>query len=323
MARRELRPVTRLFTRRATIGARVANMLALTLAVGVVGFGVATALYLENPSPPITAPVPQTAAVPPATVHDPTAAAAAQPTPAAPPPAVALAAIEPRAGSSSPPRPAETVALAPPIAAPAAAPAPPPVTAIAPAPSPATAAKPAYWVEYGVFVGESHARRLQQRLARRGIAAVVVATHGRHRQKLMRVRSAVLPDLAAARQAAGAARQAVHVAALLHRGDPAAAPEPRYRVQFAAFVQPERAARLSRDLRRQGVATSVSKVREINGKPLYLVRSNTVGSRSGALALAARGRSLVHGDFLVEERPRRGGTHRAARAPPRPIADSR
>jgi cell division septation protein DedD len=319
MTRRELPPVTRLFSKRRSIGTRIAGALALTLAFGVVGFGVATSIYLEQPSHSLMLRAPAIAALLPAAPQD--LAAAAPPILAEPePPPAALPELEPQAGTSAP----ALAAVAPPAPAPSpAAIAPPPPREAAPSPRRDATA---YWVEYGAFVGKTYARRLQQQLAHQGLDAVVVATHGRDGRKLLRVRSPALPDLAAARQAAGTARQALHLAALLHRGSPEAVPETRYRVQFAAFARPRPAARLTRELRRRGVAASIDVVRGTSGKLLYYVRSVRVSDRAHALALGARGRPLLQSDFLVEQSPRQRslpGMHRAPRPPPRPIAASR
>jgi cell division septation protein DedD len=289
----------------------------LALAVGVVGFGVATAIYLEQPAAPKPPLAPAVTAPLPAPPNDPTAASL--PVPAeSPPPTATLSEIEPQAGDSATP---SVAAIEPPPAAPAASAAP----AAAPAPPPLGAATTPYWVEYGAFIREPDAHRLQQALSRRGLEAVVIPTHGRGGRKLFRVRSAPLGDPAAARQAADTARQTLRLAVLVHRGSPAAAPT-RYRVQFAAFAQPQRAAQLSRELRRHGIAASVHRVQRTSGKSLYLVQSAPVRDRDQALALGARGKSLVKSDFLVERYPSRrpaSDAPQAPRPPPRPVAASR
>ena len=329
MTRQELPPVTRLFTKRRSVGARIAGALALTLAFGVVGLGIATAIYLEQPSRSLILRAPAIASLLP--TPQPDLATAGPPIPAVPePPPAALPEIEPQAGTSAPSPSPSLAAVEPPAAAPAAPP--PSLAALPPSPPhdtvppPRAGRGPSYWVEYGVFVGRTYARRLQQQLARQGLATVIAATHGRDGRKLLRVRSAPLHDLAAARAAMGTARHALHLAALLHRGSPEAAPEPRYRVQYAAFARPRPAARLTRELRRRGVAASVYAVRGTSGKTLYFVRSVRVRDRAQALALGARGRKLIQTDFLVEESPRHRTAprpHRAPRPPPRHIADSR
>lgn len=290
------------------------GVLALTAAFAVVGFGIATAIYLEQPVAPRTDRAPAVLTVP----HDPTAAAAAVPARAESPARAALPEIEPEAGSSE--TPSVAAIEAPPLAPelPRGIPAPAP----APVPAAAAAAAP-YWVEYGVFVGATHARRLQQQLARQGLDTVVVGTHGRDGRKLLRVRSAPLSGLAAARQAAGAAHQTLHLAALVHRGSPTAAPEAHYRVQFGAFARPQPAARLSRELRQHGITANVSAARGTSGKHLYFVQSTPVRGRDRALALAARGRLLTHSDALVESSGRSLPPAHAPRAPPRAMAEQR
>jgi cell division septation protein DedD len=312
MVRRDLPPATRLFSRKRSIGGRVAGSLALILAVAVLGFGIATALYLDQPSRALMLRAPALAALLPKPPGPP-------PQLAALPPPAALPAIEPQAGSSAPsptaaPEPADAAPPAPVIAA---LPALPPVAA---PPAIAGRASRHYWVEYGVFAGKTYARRLEQSLKGQGLPAVVVATHDPRGRRLLRVRSAPLANLAAARAAAAKAGEALHLAALIHSGSPAAAPEPRYRVQFAAFAKARPAARLSRALRRRGITASVYVTRGIAGKPLFYVRSQRVRDHRQALALGARGRSLITGDFLVEEVPQ---TKHAARAPPRPATDRR
>jgi cell division protein FtsN len=358
MARRELRPAARLFVKKRTARSRAAGALLLTLSLGVAGFGIATAVYLEQPAGTGQRETPQVMAAVPAPPHDPLAAAAAVPSgaEAAPPPPIAVPALEPQAGASVPPAGAAAVPAPetlPPVASPAPEPqagpsvpspsgppaqtaalepppppaAPPPVALAAPVPPPAAESPPErYWVEYGVFAREPSALRLQQELRREGLAAIIVATHGRDGRKLLRVRSAPLADLGAAQHDIGAARRGLRLAALLHRGSPAAAtaiPAAQYRVQFGAFAYPQHAAQLSRELSRGGLAVTVSSVRGASGKPLYLVRSLPVPDHAQAVALGARGQELAQTDFLIERSPGPPAQHLPARAPPRPVADSR
>ncbi len=357
MARRELRPAARLFVKKRTAGSRAAGALLLTLSLGVAGFGIATAVYLEQPAGTGPRETPHVMATVPAPPHDPLAAAAAVPSDAEvpPPPSIALPALEPQAGASVPPAGAAAVAAPetlPPAASPALEPqagpsvpspsGPPPQTAALEPPPPPAASPPAalaapipppaaelperYWVEYGVFAREPGALRLQQELRREGLAAIIVGTHGRDGRKLLRVRSAPLADLGAAQHDIGAARRGLRLAALLHRGSPAAAtamPAAQYRVQFGAFAYPQHAAQLSRELSRGGLAVTVSSVRGASGKPLYLVRSLPVPDHAQAVALGARGQELAQTDFLIEQSPGPGAQHLPARAPPRPVADSR
>lgn len=317
MARQTLRPVARIFTKKRSATTPVAGMLVVALSLGVAGFGIATAIYLEHPLRPAAPQSPQASDALPAPPHDPLAAAAAVPIPPEPAAGV-LPAIEPQAGSTAP-QPAESAALEAPPPAAASAPA---VSAALPAPRRGAESKSGYWVEYGAFAGERYARRLQQALSRQGLDAVIVATHARDGRKLLRVRSAPLTDLATARQAAAEAQRRLRLAALVHRGSPTAAPERHYWVQFAAFAKPKPAARLSRTLRRGGVAASVSSVRAASGKSLYLVRSPVVAGRAKALALGERGRLVAQTDFLIGERLAEARPH-PARGPPRPVADSR
>lgn len=325
MTRRKLRPVARLFSKRRPHWPRLAGALLLTFSLGVAGFGIATAVYLERPEPSKASAAAQIPAVQPAPPHDPLAAAAAVPVPAeAPPPAPAdLPALEPQAGATLPPQagpPPQEAALEPPPTAPALA------VAAAPAPE-AVAELPArYWVEYGAFAYEPNALRLQRALNRQGLAAVIVTTHGRDGRKLLRVRSAPLPDLAAARQAVDEASRALRVSALLHRGSPAAAPAPvaQYRVQFAAFLKPAQAHRLSRELSRGGIATNVSMLRRSGGKPLYLVRSLPVPDHAQALALGERAQQVAQTGFVIEvSLPHAATPRQAAHPPPHHVADSR
>jgi hypothetical protein len=315
MARGELPPVTRLFGRKRSVGARIAGAVALTLAFAVLGFGITTAIYLEQPTHALLLRAPALASLLPEVAEPPAPRVVARPAP--PPPA--LPAIEPQAGSSTPapvaaptPAPAEAVPPAPVIAA---LPAAPPAAA---APARASGGLRPYWVEYGVFVGRTYAHRLQRSLAREGLATVIVATHDRHGRKLLRVRSMPMTDLAAARAAAATAEKALHLAALLHRGSPAATRAPRYRVQFAAFAAPRPAARLAHELRRHGIAADVYATRGAAGKSLFYVRSERVRTRGQALALGARGRPLINSAFLVvEETPphRRPPAAHASRSP--------
>ncbi|HXY99043.1 MAG TPA: SPOR domain-containing protein [Stellaceae bacterium] len=295
-------------------------MLLLTLSLGVAGFGIATAIYLERPQPPPTTAPAQVAAALPMPAHDPLAAAAAMPSRTEmPPTAASLPAIEPQAGppvqeAAFEPQagpPVQEAALEPPPATPAA---PPPAVLFAP--SSPLAAEPAgsYWVEYGVFAGKAAALRLQAALDRHGLAAVIVETHGQDHRKLLRVRSAPLADPAATHAAVDTARRALRIAALLHRDATAAAPQ--FRVQFAAFAQLRQAAQLSRDLAESGIAATVSKVQRASGKAFYLVRSMPMPDRAQALALGERGRPLAKTGFLIERSPLHAGIAPQAAVPP-------
>jgi cell division septation protein DedD len=288
-------------------------MLLLTLSLGVTGFGIATAVYLERPPPSVTggrAPIPAALPMP---SHDPLAAAAAVPLPAETPPApAALPAIEPQAGPPAPPP-----QTGPSVQA-AALESPPPAVVLAPA----AETKASYWVEYGAFLGEASALRLKEALGRHGLVATIVTTHGRDGRKLLSVRSTPLADRADARRAIGEARRALRIAALLHRDNRAAAPAPQFRVQFGAFAKPGPAARLSRELASGGIATTVSSVQEANGKLLYLVQTMPVPDHAQALALGERGRQIAQTDFRIERtRHPAAASHRAPRPPPH-LADS-
>ena len=212
---------------------------------------------------------------------------------------------------------------------------PPRTTAVTPAPAPRAAAlsapslqphnelrtsQPQYWVEYGVYVGASYARRLQQTLARDGIRALVVTTHGVGGRKLLRVRSAPLPGLRVAREAAAQAGSALGIAPLVHRGNPAAdAPGRRYWVQFGAFQRAAPAERLKRHLSRAGVASRLTFAKGKAGRRFYLVRSLPLASHAEAVALAAQGRTAARAAALIGE-TRHVATHQpAVRAPPRPL----
>jgi cell division protein FtsN len=327
MARRELPPTSRIFTRkRKWAWSRLTGSALLTAALLVMAFGIGTAVYLERPrapgGPPATAASLPLTIAPAAPAHDPLAADAAvrAPAPAPPPAPATLAKLEPQAGPPTPAQPPQPVAAPAPPAATAAI-APPPRPEAAPAPAPR---RVEYWVEYGVYRGPLYARRLQQTLARAGLPAVIVATHGRGGGLLLRVRSAPLDDLAAARQDESKARAALGIVPLLHRGSPATTrPEKRYWVQFGAFRKLRQAANLRRRLARVGVATTLSSTRGRAAKPFYLVRSKPLATHAMARALAARGEPVTEVASLIGVTPRAPRLPPPARAPPRPIADSR
>jgi cell division protein FtsN len=319
MAGRTLPPKSRIFTRKKSVWSRLVGTLALTLALAVTAFGIGTAVWLDQtraPGSAATVAAPPALSVEPAPAHDPLAADAAVPAPPPTPPiaAPALARIEPLAGpapTAGPPAKPQSAALEPP----------PP----APAPAQAAAPRHPYWVEYGVFVGPRYAKRLQQALARDGLESVVVATHGSHGRKLLRVRSAPLGALADARAAAAKADRALHLAALIHSGQPeAGAPAPHYWVQFGAFRKEAQAARLQHRLATAaGLGTSVTAVRGTSGKPLFLVRSTPLATRDAAVAIAVRARPIAEVPCLVGLASGRLAARHAARAPPRSVADSR
>ena len=280
--------------------------------------GLGTAIYLERtrdsmgtPSPAAETPnatILSAAIVSPTDSHDPLAASAAVPTRDSPE----------RHGSTSLPTataPQTQIAmLEPPVAA-------------APSPSPSTdgaepthaaalddAASPdtPYWVEYGVYNGARGAKRLQQALADHGLDTVVVPTHAPDGRPLLRVRSSLILDRAAAKAASENARQALKLSTLIHRG--AAAPAPAqtvahalvpsaspqgYWVQFGAFPHRPQAARLQEQLARSGIETAVSTMLGTSGRTLYRVRSLALPDRDSALAIAGRGQEAASGNFLV------------------------
>jgi cell division protein FtsN len=183
-----------------------------------------------------------------------------------------------------------------------------------------------HWVEYGVFVlGSGYAERLKQRLAEKGLESVIVKTHDRLGRPLLRVRSAPLVDLAAAEKAAHRAEAVLRITPLVHSGAPAIGPvEKRFWVQFGAFHEHAGAARVQRRLARIGVQASVSTVRGESGKPLYLVRSEPLGTHDAAVALAAWAQPAAGTAGLVGETPVGEAEHPATGAKPlRPVADSR
>lgn len=314
-------------------------MLALSLLVTVAGLG--TAIYHERarglvaatprslPSLALAAPADSPPA--PASAIErapsvvPAAAAAAMPAAVEPSPSDVAPAEPPAAGSSTPVPPSAAgplAALKPPPAAPAA---------------PLLSDGGHYWVEYGVFVGEGYARRLQQALAAHGLASLIVETHAPGGRALRRVRSVALADYAEAREVAERAGRGLAIAPLVHRsaGEPAPVPQPpqalaltsaarggqRYWVQFGAFPRAEQAQHLKDALGGSGVDTAVSTTRAASGRLLFLVRSVLLPDRGSALALAYRGRQAANVDFLVGRslEPRRAGIT----APPRLAAAQR
>src|SRR6185437_10909370 len=117
------------------------------------------AVYLERGPARASrvAPAP-VAALPSLSFHDPVAAEAAVPSRPIPAPSAAPSAA-PAASSAAPA--ARAAALSAPSLQPH---------------NELRTPQPQYWVEYGVYVGASYARRLQQTLARDGIRALVVTT---------------------------------------------------------------------------------------------------------------------------------------------------
>jgi cell division septation protein DedD len=355
MAQRSLPLVpSRIFIRKPSLASRIlsGSLLAPSLLVTLAGLG--TAIYLERardlaaaaPPAPVAAlrtetpdqaaaPLPGAAVLTRATREPPAPVDAAPAVPAvaespavvsppvpAPPPAES-----PVAGSSAPMAPAmarQVAALeAPPPAAAAALPA---------------AATGHYWVEYGVFVGERYARRLQQALADHGLAATVVASHAPDGRPLLRVRSAAMADYAGARAAAASAEQALGIGTLVHRSageSPAPTPAPviassgdqRYWVQFGAFPRPQQAERVKDVLQQSGIDTIVSTMRATSGRLFFLVRSVRLPDRDSALALAHRGRQAANVDVLVgrslEQRHGAAGAPSTVALPPvRPSTSS-
>jgi cell division protein FtsN len=342
MARRTLRPKSRIFVDRKPAWSRLLGAALLVVALGVTVSGIGTAVFLNRTSAPpasaqASAPLP--ALAPPA--PDSAAAALATPQPSEPPAdATTLAAVEPQAGGTVPPPPAAAPTPAQAAPAPAQAAPPPAQTAALPSqpaplptPAPALDAPPPsvtpaeeHWVEYGVFVvGSGYAERLKQRLAEKGLESVIVKTHDRHGHPLLRVRSAPLADLAAAQEAAHRAEAALRITPLVHSGAPAIAPvEKRFWVQFGAFHEHAGAARVQRRLARIGVQASVSAVRGESGKPLYLVRSEPLSTHDAAVALAQWAEPAAGVIGFVGETPASEAEHHTTRAKPlRPVADSR
>jgi cell division protein FtsN len=338
MAQRSLSSVpSRIFTRKPSLAARIlsASLLALSLLVTLAGLG--TAIYLEHAPDAVTVATQpaQPAALPVATTSEPVAPApsAAAVTTAAP--ASLVAPEAPSAVATSPaadaPRPADPPAEPPSAgsSAPLSPSAPPQVAALeAPAAMPpALAESGRYWVEYGVFVGERYAQRLQQRLADHGLAASLVATHAPGGRPLVRVRSVALADYVEAREVAERARQALGIGPLVHRsaGEPTRPPatvpmtsstrgDQRYWVQFGAFPRAEQAARVKNALSDSGVDTIVATAHAASGRLLFLVRSVELADRDSALALAHRGQEAANVDFLVgrSREPRHGADAAAA-----------
>jgi cell division protein FtsN len=324
MAQHSLSSVpSRIFTRKPSLAARIlsASLLALSLLVTLAGLG--TAIYLE-PAPDAVAVTPQAAqpaALPVARNSEPIpfVPTAAPASPEAPP-----AVATPPAADA--PRPADPPAEPPSAgsSAPLSPSAPPQVAALeAPAAmAPALGETGRYWVEYGVFVGERYAQRLQQRLADHGLAASLVATHAPDGRPLMRVRSVALADYVEAREVAERARQALGIGPLVHRsvGEPTRTPatvpvtsstrgdQRYYWVQFGAFPRAEQAARVKNALSDSGVDTIVATAHAASGRLLFLVRSVELADRDSALALAHRGQQAANVDFLVgrSREPRHG-----------------
>lgn len=343
MKRRTLPPTSRIFVGRRPHWPRLVSAVVLTFALGITGFGIATAVYLDRPR----APADQTAAQRPspsslsvARAAEPAPAIAGSSLPKPPPSAAELAALSPEAGKpattpapppaapapsaaaipSAPARPAASVAALE-LAAP-----PPSATPTAPAPSagpsPVSSATP-YWVEYGVYAVARYAARLHQVLDRSGLESVVVRTHDPRGRPLLRVRSAPLGGLVAAQQAARQAETALGLAPLVHRGEPEMlAATDRYWVQFGAFRDARLAARLRHRLAEAGIAATVSSAQGTSGKSLYLVRSEHVSSRASAVALAQRGQPVTEAAALIGERPERAIGHHPPRAPPRGVVSA-
>jgi cell division septation protein DedD len=321
MVRRELPPTSRIFVKKRSWPARLVGAALLGSAAAAAGLGLGAGLYLDPGSAPAPAPIASAASpdtpieAPLPEARDPrrTAAARLKPAVAPPPlPAPALPALEPQSGPSTPPAPtapAPAVAALPPPEAPAAAPAPPP----SPAPrAAATRAAPGYWVEYGVFAGEHYARRLQQSLSAQGIRSIITRTHTPAGRPLWRVRSAGLSDLGAARAAAGAARQSLKLASLIHRHAPARAPKAeRYWVEFGRFPARPEARRMQQKLAQHGIATTVTSMRDKSGKPLFSVRSSHLASRAGAGKLVRQARGVLEARIVI-------GHDRASHRPHQP-----
>jgi cell division septation protein DedD len=325
MAQHSLSSVpSRIFTRKPSLAARIlsASLLVLSLLVTLAGLG--TAIYLERApdAVAVTTQAAQPAALPVATNSEPVpfAPTAAPTSPVAPeaPPAVATS------PAADAPRPADPSAEPPSAgsSAPLSPSAPPQVAALeAPAAMPALGESGRYWVEYGVFVGERYAQRLQQKLADHGLAASLVATHAPDGRPLMRVRSVALADYVEAREVAERARQAIGIGPLVHRsaGEPTRSPATvpvtsstrggqRYWVQFGAFPRAEQAARVKNALSDSGVDTIVATAHAASGRLLFLVRSVELADRDSAMALAHRGQQAANVDFLVgrSREPRHG-----------------
>lgn len=292
----------------------------------------------ESPSPPA---VPTLPAPPP---HDPLAAAAAPPsvpapappavTPAAPRPApvavesvppapapetaTSLALIEPQAGE-----PAEPAADAGQTAPSETAPAQPaaPAEAAAPSTLPSAEPPPAYWVEYGVYVGKTYAQRLKQKLAEQGLESVVVRTRTPAGRPLLRVRSDHVTH-AAALAASETAHRALKIRPLIHRdhrvppsaaGIAVASAAPRgYWVQYGAFAHRHNAQRLGHELTRHGLHAKVYFKRGTSGKPLYLVRSSGLPDRASAAQLAQRYRQIAAAGVLIGHSRGLHGRHEGA-----------
>jgi cell division septation protein DedD len=332
---------SRIFTRKPSLAARLlsASLLAVSLLVTLAGLG--TAIYLERAGDraavampaPLPAPAHVATADPPA-APTPRAADGVTVAPPSPIPAEGASAATESPVLDSPPH------IAPPVAeSPAAgssgplSPAAPPQLAALESPPPALAPPSAveaghYWVEYGVFVGERYARRLQQALADHGLAAAIVATHAPDGRALLRVRSVALADYAEAREASARAERALGIGPLVHRSaaEPPRVPvastltsstggDQRYWVQFGAFPRAAQAEHVKEALRQGGIDTVVSAIHATSGRLLFLVRSAPLADEASALELAHRGRQAANVDFLVRRSPdpRHGAATRSSR----------
>jgi hypothetical protein len=355
MARRTLPSTSaRIFSKKPSFTTRLIGAGLLTLSLLVVLVGVGSAVYLERvhgspdaSSPPqlaeAPAPTPALPAPPsPPASHDPMSAAAAMPPAASPEPlspavaavetappaaapspetATALAAVEPQAGR--PPKPArdadQTARLE------AAPPEPAAPENAEETPAIATAEPPAYWVEYAVYAGKSHAQRLQRKLAEKGLETVIVPTRTPAGRPLLRVRSARI-DHATALAAAETAQAALKIRPLVHR-DRHVAPDSRaiavasaapqgYWVQYGAFAHRQNAQRLGAELARHGVDARVYLTRGTGGKPLYLLRSSGLPDHASAAALAKRYEQVATAGVLIGHSPAiHGKRHAPVEAP--------
>jgi cell division septation protein DedD len=309
---------SRIFTRKPSPAARIlrAALLACGVTVALAGFG--STFYLNWAREVLSAATlprsPSTAAATPA---DPLPAPASEieragsavPAPAEPGATAALATAEaPADGSSTAPvppsAPAQLAALEPPATS-------------------SLGDADHYWVEYGVFVNATPARRLQQALADQGLAALLVETHTSDGRALLSVRSVALVDYDEASEVAQRAERALGVGALVRRSadEPGQAPSvptstptsparsaQGYWVQFGAFSHAELAQHVKKVLGKSGIATAVSTLRLANGQLLFVVRSVPLPDRDSALALGQRGQRVAKVEFMLHRvDPRHAG----------------
>jgi cell division protein FtsN len=255
------------------------------------------------------------------------------------PPVVAQAPSPPPPLAAPEEHHAKAIAMLPLPVAPAAAP-PPPRPIVSPPPSPAAsppakAAPPpppkagdVYWVEYGAYATTHYAKRLRQSLAKLGLDTSLSYVPGRGGRHYYRVRSAAMPDRAAAQAAVAKAEKALNIAPLLHHEHrrpsepsavaavpaksphqpPRAVHDPHYWVQFGAFAVHGNAERLTARLRDHGIAASISPRRRASGRTLYFVRCSPLPDQASAGTVAKEAQAFLGTAVLIGQSARHGSS---------------